>query len=84
MAAARRFLQRAINLHDLPERTTIDRSCADTAAFESVKADTCVGILMHQENAVIKAEREAEEVHPVHGFPGCEPGAVDGGPATSR
>ena len=39
MAAARRFLERAINLHDLPEKITIDKSGANTAAIESVKAD---------------------------------------------
>ena len=39
MTAARRFLERAINLHDLPEKITIDTSGANTAAIESVKAD---------------------------------------------
>ena len=41
-AAARRFLERAINLHDLPEKITIDKSGANTAAIESVKAEACV------------------------------------------
>jgi transposase-like protein len=41
-AAARRFLERAINLHDSPEKITIDKSGANTAAIESVRADTCV------------------------------------------
>ena len=48
MAAARRFLERAINLHDLPEKITIDKSGANTAAIESVKADACVDILIRQ------------------------------------
>ena len=48
MAAARRFLERAINLHDVPEKITIDKSGANTAAIESVKADACVDILMRQ------------------------------------
>jgi len=48
MAAARRFLERAINLHDLPEKITIDKSGANTAAIESVKAVACVDILMRQ------------------------------------
>lgn len=48
LAAARRFLERAINLHDVPEKITIDKSGANTAAIESVKADTCVDILMRQ------------------------------------
>jgi len=48
IAAARRFLERAINLLDLPEKITIDKSGANTAAIESVKADACVDILMRQ------------------------------------
>ncbi|CDN90603.1 Integrase, catalytic region [Hydrogenophaga intermedia] len=48
LAAARRFLECAINLHDLPEKITIDKSGANTAAIESVKADACVGILLRQ------------------------------------
>ena len=47
-AAARRFLERAINLHDVPEKITIDKSGANTAAIESVKSDACVDILMRQ------------------------------------
>ena len=47
-AAARRFLERAINLHDVPEKITIDKSGANTAPIESVKADACVDILMRQ------------------------------------
>jgi len=35
-AAARRFLERAIGLHDVPEKITIDKSGANTAAIESV------------------------------------------------
>src|SRR2546428_3929328 len=48
MAAARRFLERAINLHNVPEKITIDKSGANTAAIESVKAAVCVDILMRQ------------------------------------
>src|SRR5450759_954505 len=48
LAAARRFLERAINLHDVPEKITIDKSGANPAAIESVKADACVDILMRQ------------------------------------
>jgi transposase-like protein len=32
LAAARRFLERAINLHDLPEKITIDKEGANTKA----------------------------------------------------
>src|SRR5438445_1532147 len=48
LAAARRFLERAINLHDLPEKITIDKSGANTAAIQSVKADACVNIQLRQ------------------------------------
>jgi putative transposase len=43
-----RILERAINLQDVPEKITIDKSGANTAAIESVKADACVDILMRQ------------------------------------
>ena len=36
LAAARRYLERAINLHGLPEKITIDKSGANTAAIRSV------------------------------------------------
>ena len=48
LAAARRFLERAINLHDVPEKITIDKSGANTAAIESVKANACVEIVLRQ------------------------------------
>jgi transposase-like protein len=32
LAAARRFLERAINLHDVPEKITIDKSGSNTVA----------------------------------------------------
>ncbi len=38
-AAARRFLERSINPHDVPEKITIDKSGANTSAIESFKAD---------------------------------------------
>ena len=47
-AAARRLLERAVNLHGLPEKITVDKSGANTAAIESVKANACVDILMRQ------------------------------------
>jgi transposase-like protein len=48
LAAAWRFLDRAISLHDVPEKITIDKSGTNTAAIESVKADAFVDILMSQ------------------------------------
>jgi putative transposase len=73
MAAARRFLERAINLHDLPEKITIDKSGANTAAIESVKADACVDILMRQNeylNNIVEQDHRAIKriTRPVLGF----------------
>lgn len=48
LAAARRFLQRAIDPHDLPEKITIEKIGANIAAIESVKRDACVDIVMRQ------------------------------------
>ena len=72
-AAARRFLERAINLHGLPEKITIDKSGANTAAIESVKADACVDIVMRQNkylnNIVEQAHRAFKRItQPMLGF----------------
>ena len=48
LAAALRFLERAINLNDVPEKITIDKRGANTAVIENVKTDACVDILMRQ------------------------------------
>ena len=71
--AARRFLQRAINLHDVPEKITIDKSGANTAAIESVKADAYVDIVMCQNkylnNIVEKDHRAIKRItRPMMGF----------------
>ena len=47
-AAARRFLERAIYLHGLPEKITIDKSGADMAAIHSVNVDACLEIELRQ------------------------------------
>ena len=72
-AAARRFLERAINLHDVPEKITIDKSGANTAAIESVKADACVDILMRNNkylnNIVEQGHRAVKKITgPMLGF----------------
>jgi putative transposase len=46
--AALRFFERAINLHGLPEKITIDRSGANTAAVRSLIDDTGAGIELRQ------------------------------------
>ena len=73
MAAARRFLERTINLHDVPEKITIDKSGANTAAIESVKADACVDILMRQNkylNNIVEQDHQAIKriTRPMLGF----------------
>lgn len=71
--AARRFMERAINLHGVPEKITIDKSSANTAAIESVKTDACVDILMRQNkylnNIVEQDHRGVKRVtQPMLGF----------------
>jgi transposase-like protein len=61
-AAARRFLERAIGLHDVPEKITIDKSGANTAAIESLKADACVDIELRQSkylNNIVEQDHRA-------------------------
>jgi putative transposase len=61
-AAARRFFERATNLHGVPEKITIDKSGANTAAIESVKADACVDLLMRQNkylNNIVEQDHRA-------------------------
>ena len=47
-AAARCFFERAIDLHGVPEGITIDKSGANTAAVESIRADSGADIEMRQ------------------------------------
>ena len=47
-AAARAFFERAIDLHDLPEKITIDKSGANTAAIVSMQVDSGLPIEMRQ------------------------------------
>jgi transposase-like protein len=47
-AAARRFFERAIGLHDVPEKITIDKSGANTAAVRSMIADSGIEIELRQ------------------------------------
>jgi len=48
MAAARRFFERAIGLHDVPEKITIDKSGANTAAVRGIIADSGAPIELRQ------------------------------------
>ena len=47
-AAARRYLERATNLHGLPEKIAIDKSGSNTAAIRSVNTDAYVEVELRQ------------------------------------
>ena len=72
-AAAGRFLERAIDLHDVPEKIIIDKSGADTAATESVNVNACTNILMRQNkylNNLVEQDHQAVKrvTGPILGF----------------
>ena len=72
-AAAMRFLERTIRLHGVPEKITIDKSGANTAAIECVKADACADILMRQNkylNNIVEQDHRAVKraTQPMLGF----------------
>ena len=73
LTAARRFFERAINLHDLPISITIDKSGANTAAINSVIADTGADVLLRQSkylnNRVEQDHRAVKRItRPMLGF----------------
>ena len=47
-AAAQRFFERAMELHDVPEKVTIDKGGANTAAVRGLVADSGVAIELRQ------------------------------------
>ena len=47
-AAARCFLKRAMDLHGVPEKISIDKSSANTPAIKSIQTDAGAYIEMHQ------------------------------------
>jgi transposase-like protein len=72
-AAARQFLERAIGLHDVPEKINIDKSGANTAAIQSVKDDSGADIELRQRkylNNVVEQDHRAIKriVRPMLGF----------------
>jgi transposase-like protein len=72
-AAARRFLERAIDLHGVPEKITIDKSGANTAAIQNIQADSGTDIEMRQIkylNNIIEQDHRAIKrvVRPMLGF----------------
>src|SRR5450631_4084948 len=72
-AAARRFFQRAIELHGVPETITIDKSGANTAAIEGMRADSGADIGLRQSkylNNIVEQDHRAIKriVRPMLGF----------------
>jgi putative transposase len=72
-AAARRFFERAIDLHGVPEKITIDKSGANTAAIEGIRADSGADIELRQSkylNNIVEQDHRAIKriVRPMLGF----------------
>ena len=73
LAAARRFLERAIGQHGLPDKVTIDKSGANTAAVKRIQADTGAPIELRQVkylNNIVEQDHRAIKriMRPVLGF----------------
>ena len=73
LAAARRFFERAIELHGVPETITIDKSGANTAAIEGMRADSGADIKLRQSkylNNIVEQDHRAIKriVRPMLGF----------------
>ncbi len=72
-AAARRFFEQAIGLHDVPEKVTIDKSGANTAAVRGLARDTGLPISLRQSkflNNLVEQDHRAikRRVRPMMGF----------------
>ena len=72
-AAARAFFERAIDLHGVPEKITIDKSGANTAAIASIQADSGLAIEIRQSkylNNIVEQDHRAIKriTRPMLGF----------------
>ena len=72
-AAARAFFERAIDLHGVPEKITIDKSGSNTAAIVSIQADSGLAIELRQSkylNNVVEQDHRAIKriTRPMLGF----------------
>ena len=72
-AASRAFFERAIDLHGVPGKITIDKSGANTAAITSIRADSGLAIAMRQskylDNIVERDHRDVNRIiRPTLGF----------------
>ena len=73
LAAARRFFERAIELHGVPKTITIDKSGANTAAIEGICADSGADIQLRQSkylNNIVEQDHRAIKriARPMLGF----------------
>ena len=71
--AARRFLERAIDLHGVPEKITVDKSGANTAAIVSIQVESGLSIGLRQSkylNNIVEQDHRAIKriVRPMLGF----------------
>jgi putative transposase len=78
-AAVRRFLERAIDLHGVPQKIAIDKSGANTAAIQSIQADSGVAIELRRTkylNNIVEQDHRAIKriVRPMMGFKSTIPG----------
>ena len=72
-AAARAVFERAIDLHGVPEKITIDKSGSNTAAIASIQADSGLAIEMRQSkylNNIVEQDHRAVKriTRPMLGF----------------
>jgi len=73
VAAARRFFERAVDLHDLPQKVTIDKSGANAAAVQTLSADSGVPVKLRRSkylNNLVEQDHRAikRRVRPMLGF----------------
>jgi transposase-like protein len=73
VAAARRFFERAIGQHDVPEKITIDKSGANTAAVRGLIADSGATIELRQSkylNNLVEQDHRSikRRIRPMMGF----------------
>jgi putative transposase len=73
LAAARRFLERAIGKHGLPDKITVDKSRANIAAVHGIQADTGALIELRQVkylNNIVEQDHRAIKriIRPMLGF----------------
>lgn len=72
-AAARALFERAIGLHDVPEKIAIDKSGSNTAAIFSIQADSGLAIVLRQSkylNNIVEQDHRAIKrvTRPMLGF----------------